>query len=161
MLTFSTGLQLILPAEWQNRVAMSVAPGEGGNGEMLILSTKDTTADGIGKVLFYLRYVSGEGYTADNPYSIYGRETDRVLGTYDWDGKEYALIFEVPQLYYIGGDRQTFDEILQNNRDLSESVGEVRIVTEEMRNFTECGLEDLDWMISWQSAIKALNQQDR
>ena len=157
VLTFSTGLQLILPAEWGNRVAVSAVPDESGNGEMLILSTKDEAEEGISIVLFYLRYVCREGFDADDPYSIYGRETDRVLGVYDRDGMEYALIFEVPQLYYQGVDGQAFNKILHANRDIFESVSEARIVTEKMQDFTECGLEDLDWIVSWQSTFTFVN----
>ena len=150
-LTFSTGLQLTLPREWMDRTVMSANIGADDSGDALMFWTKDETDDGIRRGLLLLRYVNSEGYDSDNPYSILNSETVKVLGIYHWQDKEYLLVGEVPQVNFIGGEKTWSDytEMVEANRDIIESVREVKIRTDKMDGFIECGAEDLDWVKLW------------
>ncbi len=150
-LIFSTGLQLILPPEWMDRTVMSVDIGADDNSETLMFRTRDETDAGFRKGLLSLRYVSSEGYDSDTPYSIFISETVKILGIYQWQDKEYLLVGEVPQEYFISGEKTRYNymEMVEANRDIIESVRDVKINTDKMDGFMECGAEDLDWIMLW------------
>lgn len=145
---FVNGLQLILPEEWADNVILEVAyaPGEGNNGDTLTVCEENNAQAGAGGVLFYLHYIDKDYYafSQEEPYQMFGESIDKVLGVYEQDGHAYALVFELPrEMNYVEGD----EEMKKVYEDAFALVEQAEIVTDNMENFTECGVDDLDWVI--------------
>lgn len=128
---FSTGLEVVYPESWQGNIVLREESGT------LAFCEKGNADAGIGGELFYLCFYEHENDTV----VLY--DWDKVLGLYQQGGKEYVLVQDQP------GDRQYSedDEILINAyMRLSETLDDVIIKTDEMQGFTECGIEDLEWV---------------
>lgn len=67
-----------------------------------------------------------------------------MLGTYKANGKEYALIQELPtKMHYVEGN----EELEKHYEDLYALVDKVQIITDKMPGFTKCGVDDTNWII--------------
>lgn len=145
---FTNGLQLILPEEWADNIVMEIsyAPGEGNNGDTLTVCEEKNAQAGVGGVLFYLHYIDRDYYafSKETPYQMFGEYIDRVLGVYEQDGHEYALVFQLPrEMNYVEGN----EELKKAYEDAFALVNKVQIITKNMENFTECSVDYLDWVI--------------
>ncbi len=132
---FVTGLEIIFPKEWQGNIVTDTDTGSDSN--TISICEKGNAEAGIGGAVFYLNFFE---YSEDMCVIM---NSDKVLGIYEQGEKEYVLVMEMP------GDRQYSedDEILINAYTrLSETLDDVIIKTDEMHGFTECGIEDLEWL---------------
>lgn len=132
---FVTGLEIIFPKEWQGNIVTDT--GTGSDSNTISICEKGNAEAGIGGAVFYLNFFE---YTEDVCVIM---SCDKVLGIYEQGEKEYVLVMEMP------GDRQYSedDEILINAyMRLNETLDDVIIKTDEMHGFTECSIEDLEWV---------------
>lgn len=143
VLDFATGMQIILPEEWNGRVAAEIEPGLGDEYGTLAVCEKSNMEANVGGVLFYLYYVDRSEFT-EEPYEIWGGGISKVCGVYRQGNREYALIFELPrEMNYVEGSA----EMQKAYEEVSAFVDKVQIVTGNMSGFTECGVDDLDWIV--------------
>lgn len=137
ILSFRTGMQIILPKEWDGEIVTSVGDGT------LTVADKRNVEKGAGGVMFYLVYMEKERASEKYPYALQ-KGFDTVLGTYKANGGEYALVQELPtEMNYVEGN----EELEKHYEDLYASVDKIQIITDNMPGFTKCGIEDLNWII--------------
>ncbi len=140
-LKFITGLEVILPDSWIGKTVYDVetGPKNAPASTTLIVSEKtNAEADGSGVLCYLTFYLHEEG---EEQYLF---ETDRVLGLYEQSGKQYVLVLELPrEMMYVEGDA----ELRANYEALSAYTDLLQIKTGEMSDFTECGAEDLEWVV--------------
>ena len=132
---FVTGLEIIFPKEWRGNIVTDTDISSDSN--TISICEKENAQAGIGGAVFYLNFFE---YTEDMHVIM---SWDKVLGLYKQGEKEYVLVLVMP------GDRQYSedDEILINAYiRLSETLDDVIIKTDSMHEFTECGVEDLEWV---------------
>lgn len=145
---FANGLQITLPEEWAGRIVIEVsyAPGVGNSSDTLAVCEERNAQAGVGGVLFYMHYIDKDyyGFSPDEPYQMFGEHVDRAYGIYERDGHEYALIFELPrEMNYAEGN----EEMQKAYEDMFASVGKVQVITDNMENFTPCGVDGIDWAV--------------
>ena len=146
VLQFTNGLRLILPEAWNDKIVLE----KNDLINTLYISEKNNAnADGGGELvhLFYIGHNEEDlTFSADNPYRFFGedaRNIHKVLGVYRTEDNEYALIYT----RYSDADYTNEDPKLRKDfQDLYKYVDEVQVITDNMPGFTECGLEDLDWI---------------
>lgn len=128
-LKFATGLEIVLPKEWNDKVVIDFEYGT------LTVSEKSNAQDRCG-VLFYLRLRPYErGYMSAT--------VDTVLGLYRQGNDEFVLCYLEPMdLQYVEGD----DEKKQAYEKLFSLLDSVQIITENMDGFTPCTIDDLEWL---------------
>lgn len=128
-LKFATGLEIVLPKEWTDKVVIEIEYST------LIVSEKSNAQDKCG-VLFYLRLSPYErGYMSAT--------VDTVLGLYQQGNEEYVLSFLEPMdLQYVEGDT----EKKAAYEKLFSLLDSVQIITENMDGFTPCTIDDLEWL---------------
>lgn len=139
-LTFATGLKIRLPDHWGGKFVMDteLGPVHDPFDHTLSICEKENAQAGAGGVLFNLVFLKHEEAVT---YTIF--QVDTVLGVYEQGGEEYVLIQEMPrEMNYVEGN----EDMKKAYENLSKTVGEVLIKTEQMAGFTECGIEDLDWV---------------
>lgn len=146
VLQFTNGLRLILPEAWNDKIVLE----KNDSINTLYISEKNNAnADGGGELvqLFYVSHSEdGLTFSADNPFTIYGenaQKNHKVLGVYRTEDNEYALIYT----RYSDTDYTNEDPKLRKDfQALYRYVDEVQVITDNMPGFTECGLDDLDWI---------------
>ncbi|MDE7266079.1 MAG: M56 family metallopeptidase [Lachnospiraceae bacterium] len=146
VLQFTNGLQLILPEAWNDKIVVE----EIDSTRTLVISEKNNAkADGGGALvnLFYVSHSEdGLTFSADNPFQIFGEDAQKyhkVLGVYRSQDNEYALIYtRCSDAFYTNED----PKLRKDFQDLYKYVDEVQVITDNIPGFTECGLEDLDWI---------------
>ncbi len=128
-LKFATGLEIVLPKEWNDKVIIEFEYST------LTVSEKSNARDKSG-VLFYLRLIPYErGYMSAT--------MDTVLGLYRQGNDEYILCYLEPMdLQYVEGD----EEKKQAYEELFSLLDSVQIITENMDSFTPCTIDDLEWL---------------
>lgn len=137
VLSFRTGMQLVLPKAWDGEIVTSVGDGT------LTVADKRNVEKGAGGVMFYLSYFDRKGATGEYPYTL-DKGFATVIGTYKVNGEEYALVQELPtEMNYVEGN----EELKKHYEDLYASVDKVQIITTNMPGFTKCGIDDLNWII--------------
>ncbi|MCM1540753.1 MAG: M56 family metallopeptidase [Blautia sp.] len=134
---FATGLELVFPEEWRDRIVFET---ENDNDVVsrLLVCEKGNAEAGIGGILFMLELFE---YTEDVTVVMDG---DVVFGLYKPEDREYVLNMDWP------GDRQYSEEdqaLIDAYLELSETVGDVTLNTGAMSGFTSCGIDDLEWVI--------------
>lgn len=140
ILNFTTGLQIVLPESWNDKIIIEIEPGTEEYGGGLIVCEKSNAEANAGGVLFYLKYYL-KNEDDIGPFEIF--HMDEVLGVYKVDGEEYALILELPrEMNYVEGS----DEMQEAYEKLSDSVDEVQIKTDNMIGFTRCEIDDVEWI---------------
>lgn len=146
VLQFTNGLRLILPEAWNDKIVLE----KNDSINTLYISEKNNaSADGGGELvqLFYVSHSEdGLTFSADNPFTIFGenaQKNHKVLGVYRTEDDEYALIYT----RYSDTDYTNEDPKLRKDfQALYRYVDEVQVITDNMPGFTECGLDDLDWI---------------
>lgn len=139
-LTFATGLEIRLPDHWVGKIVTNteLGPVHDPFDHTLLICEKENAQAGAGGVLFSLVFLKHEETVT---YSIF--QVNTVLGVYEQGGEEYVLIQEMPrEMCYVEGN----EDMKRAYENLSATVEEVLIKTEHMTGFTECGIEDLDWV---------------
>lgn len=139
-LTFATGLEIRLPEHWVGKIVTDteLGPVHDPFDHTLLICEKENAQAGAGGVLFSLVFLKHEETVT---YSIF--QVNTVLGVYEQGGEEYVLIQEMPrEMCYVEGN----EDMKRAYENLSVTVEEVLIKTEHMTGFTECGIEDLDWV---------------
>lgn len=139
-LTFATGLEIRLPEHWVGKIVTDteLGPVHDPFDHTLFICEKENAQAGAGGVLFSLVFLKHEETVT---YSIF--QVNTVLGVYEQGGEEYVLIQEMPrEMCYVEGN----EDMKRDYENLSATVEEVLIKTEQMTGFTECGIEDLDWV---------------
>lgn len=145
ILNFATGLQIVFPESWNDKIIIEIEPEAEEYGGGLIVCEKSNAEANAGGVLFYLKYYLKDEDAID-PFEIF--HMDKVLGVYEMDGEEYALILELPrEMNYVEGS----DEMQEAYEKLSDSVGEVQIKTDNMIGFTRCEIDDVGWIKRYES----------
>lgn len=140
VLEFVTGLQIILPKEWEDKIVIFTEPAVQSNGGALLVCEKSNAEAGAGGTLFLMEYFMHEEDTAA-PYEIFGM--DRLLGVYQNGEDEYALVLELPrEMNYVEGN----EEMKKVYEDVYAFVDKLQIVTDRMKGFRECGVDELYWM---------------
>lgn len=138
-LTFATGLEIVFPENWSKKVMLNkdLGPINQPFSNRLIVCEKENAKANAGGVLFSLGFYLHE----DSTYEIF--QVDTVLGIYRQGDKEYALICEMPrEMNYVEGN----EDMKQAYEKLSSFVDEVQINTKNMPGFTECAIDDFDWI---------------
>ncbi len=133
---FSTGLEVVYPENWQGNTVLREESGT------VAFCEKGNADTGIGGDLFYLCLIE---HTQD---TVVLSDWSKVLGLYEQDGREYVLTQDQP------GDRCYSEEeqsLIDAYQALSGTMDNVIIQTDHMQGFTECGVEDLDW-VQYESA---------
>ncbi|MDE6214274.1 MAG: hypothetical protein K2M70_12460 [Lachnospiraceae bacterium] len=145
VLQFTNGLQLILPEEWNDKIVLEEIDSH----TLEIFEKNNAKADGGGELvnLFYISHSeNGLTFSEDNPFQIFGENAQKihkVLGVYRRDDSECALIFtKCSDAFYTNED----PKLRKDFYDLYMYVDEVQVITDNIPGFTECGLEDLDWI---------------
>ena len=146
VLQFTNGLRLILPEAWNDKIVLEKYDLI----NTLCISEKNNANAGGGGELVHLFYIGHSEedltFSADNPYRFFGedaRNIHKVLGVYRTEDNEYALIYT----RYSDADYTNEDpKLCKDFQDLYKYVDEVQVITDNMPGFTECGLEDLDWV---------------
>ena len=144
VLQFANGLQLILPEAWEDKIVLEELDS------LLVISEKNNAkADGGGNLvnLFWVGHSeNGLTFSADNPFQIFGENAQKihkVLGVYRREDNEYALIYtRCSDAFYTNED----PKLRKDFQDLYMYVDEVQVITDNIPGFTECSLEDLDWV---------------
>lgn len=140
ILNFTTGLQIVLPESWNDKIIIEIEPRMKEYGGGLIVCEKSNAEANAGGVLFYLKYYL-KNEDDIGPFEIF--HMDKVLGVYKVDGEEYALILELPrEMNYVEGS----DEMQEAYEKLSDSVDEVQIKTDNIIGFTRCEIDDVGWI---------------
>lgn len=140
ILNFTTGLQIVLPESWNDKIIIEIEPRTEEYGGGLIVCEKSNAEANAGGVLFYLKYYL-KNEDDIGPFEIF--YMDKVLGVYKVDGEEYALILELPrEMNYLEGS----DEMQEAYEKLSDSVDEVQIKTDNIIGFTRCEIDDVGWI---------------
>ena len=141
ILNYSTGMEIILPKEWNGKVKIST----GDNGDTLIISEKRNEEAGAGGTLLFLQFVNRSAASV-YPLEIFGPKLETVLGVYQKENQEYALIRSLPRdMNYKEGD----EELKQVYENTFALVDQVQIITENMPGFMECGIDDVSWIINY------------
>lgn len=141
VLEFVTGLQIVLPEEWKDKIIIRTEPAVQSYGGGIVVCEKKNAEADAGGTLFLLEYFKYDE-AAIAPYEIFG--TDKVLGVYHRGEDIYALVFELPrEMNYAEGN----EEMKKAYEEVSTFVDKVQIITEHMEGFTECELDDLDWIV--------------
>ena len=133
---FATGLEIVFPKEWRGNIVTDTDIGSDSN-TISIFEKKNSEA-GIGGAVFYLNFFE---YTED---IFVIRRCDKVLGKYKQGDKEYVLVLIIP------GDRQYSEDdatLINSYTRLNETFDNVIIKTDNMYEFTECGIDDLEWVL--------------
>ena len=148
VLQFTNGLQVILPEAWNDKIVLEEI-GSDCASTLAISEKNNAEADGGGYLanLFYVSHSEDDlTFSADDPFQIFGenaRKIFKVLGVYRRDDKEYTLIYaRYPYADYTNED----PKLCKDYQDLYRYVDEVQVITDNMPGFTECSLEDLDWV---------------
>lgn len=104
VLEFVTGLQIVLPKEWDDKIVIHTEPTVQSYGGGGIVCEKKNAKANAGGVLFLLEYfMYDEDATA--PYEIF--QNDKVLGVYHSGKDVYALVFELPrEMNYVEGNEE-------------------------------------------------------
>lgn len=140
ILNFTTGLQIVLPESWNDKIIIEIEPRTKEYGGGLIVCKKSNAEANAGGVLFYLKYYL-KNEDDIGPFEIF--HMDKVRGVYKVDGEEYALILELPrEMNYVEGS----DEMQDAYEKLSDFVDEVQIKTDNMIGFTRCEIDDVGWI---------------
>lgn len=141
VLEFVTGLQVILPKEWEERIVIHTEPAVQSYGGRIVVCEKQNAEADAGGMLFSLEYIKYDEH-AIAPYEIF--QDDRVLGVYQKGEDMYALVFTLPRdRNYVKEN----EEMQKAYEEVNAFTNKVQILTEAMENFTECGLNDLDWIV--------------
>lgn len=135
---FVTGLEIIFPKEWRGNIVTDTDIGSYSN--TISICEKKNSEAGIGGAVFYLQLL--EYIENENIYIING--LDKLLGKYKQGDKEYVLVLAIP------GDRQYSEDdvtLINAYTCLNETLDNVIIKTDNMHKFTECGIDDLEWVL--------------
>lgn len=133
---FSTGLKLVYPENWQGNTVLREESG------IVAFCEKGNADAGIGGDLFYLCLIERTQGT------IVLSDWSKVLGLYEQGDREYVLVQDQPGDRCYSEDEQSLIDAYQT---LSGTIDDVLIKTDNMQGFTECGIEDLDW-VQYESA---------
>lgn len=157
---FATGLQIIFPKEWENKIIIETdAAVQTYGGGLIVCEKQNDEMNSGGGMLFALEYYKYDEKSIA-PNEIFG--TDRVLGVYQKGGEIYALIFTRPRdMQYVEGNA----ELQQIYEEVDSFTDKVQVITSNMEGFTECGLDDLDWIIlsgtDQPEVVKTVNYQSK
>ncbi len=135
---FATGLEIMFPKEWNGKIVTETDawPSPVPTSDILVVCEKTNAEAGWGGDLFYLSFRLYQGWDM-----VIMEGT--LLGVYEQNGKEYILELSMPaSLSYAEGD----EERKAAYEELSTQVGAVRINTDGMQGFTQCGIDDLEWV---------------
>ena len=139
-LKFITGLEVTLPDSWNGKTVYDVSTGPvyDPTSTTFIVSEKTNAEMNGSGALFYLHF-----YLHEEGEEQYISETDKVLGLYKPDDKEYILILATPhELSYVEDN----EECKAAYEELSSTFDSVIIKTDNMVGFTQCTNDDLAWI---------------
>lgn len=141
LLEFATGLQIVLPKEWKDKIVIHKESEVQSYGGGVVICEKGNAKAGAGGILFLLEYFRYDEDAA-GPYEIF--PNDKVLGVYQNGEDRYALVFTRPRdIQYIEGN----EEMQKVYEEFCTLTDKVQVITENMEGFTKCGLYDLDWIV--------------
>lgn len=138
--TFCTGLEIIFPEEWTAKTITDTDFGPVNNptSNTLMVCEKTNAEANAGGTLFSLSFLK---YDEAAVYEIF--PVDTVLGLYRQGEEVYALILQLPrEMNYVEGN----EEMREAYEKLSGTVDEVLINTDNMPDFTKCGIDDVEWI---------------
>lgn len=128
---FATGLEITYPDTWWGKIELKT------DVDTLAVCEKGNADAGIGGDLFYLCFYEHE----QDEIVLY--DLDKVLGVYKQNGKEYVLVQDFPSDRCYSEDNQS---LINAYMELRNTIDDVAIKTDNISGFSECGIEDLDWV---------------
>lgn len=135
---FATGLEITFLEGWGGKIVPETDcwPSPVPASNLLVVCEKTNAEEGVGGDLFYLRF---DLYEDEDMVIMAGT----VLGLYEQNDHKYVLTLSLPgSCPYVEGNegyKAAYEE-------LSTQLCDVRINTDWMDGFMQCGMEDLVWL---------------